>query len=440
MLGFGPRPWQEWRCERSADFPFPDIPIGLKVCWLSCDNRYGLRLLAFARTGCRCSHRFGARAPACRMGEFVTVQTLDFAPAARLRTKSMAAPRLPYRPSNPKHRHPNIGLIACGAITEHHLQAYQAAGYNVVALCDLIRQRAELRRDQFFPKADVYTDYRRILDRGDIEVVDIATHSRERPPIIQDALLAKKHVLSQKPFILDLDAGEKLVALARKQRVKLAVNQNARWAPHFSYIRNAIAEGLIGKIMGVHLSRHWDHNGIKGTRFDEMRHVILYDIAIHWFDILTCFMNGQVAKRVYASSTHALDQDARQPLLAQALVEYDHAQATLAFDANTRIGGQERTYISGTEGSILACESPGAAMEVTLCTAQGKASPKLQGAWWPDGFHGAMGELLCAIEESRQPYNSAENNLRSLALCFAAIKAAAAGKPQVPGKVRRLPA
>jgi predicted dehydrogenase len=308
-----------------------------------------------------------------------------------------------------------------------------------VALCDLIRQRAEQRREQFYPQADVYTDYRKVLDRQDIEVVDIATHPRERYAIIRDALLAKKHVLSQKPFVLDLDAGQKLVELARKQRVKLAVNQNGRWAPHFSYMRNAIAEGLIGKVMGAHLSVHWDYNCIKDTQFDTMRHVVLYDFAIHWFDILTCFMNGQEAQRVHASVTHALYQDAKQALLAQVLVEYDHAQATLAFDANTRYGSQERTYVSGTEGTIMAYSTCGSPLEVKLCTAKGMAIPKLKGAWYPDGFRGTMGELMSAIAENREPANGAESNLRSLALCFAAIKAAETGKAQVPEKVKRLP-
>jgi hypothetical protein len=38
----------------------------------------------------------------------------------------------------------------------------------------------------------------------------------------------------------------------------------------------------------------------------------------------------------------------------------------------------------------------------------------------PDGFWGTMSELLCAIEEKREPRNSARHNLRSLELCFAA--------------------
>ena len=76
---------------------------------------------------------------------------------------------------------------------------------------------------------------------------------------------------------------------------------------------------------------------------------------------------------------------------------------------------------------------------VHLYTERGRATPKLAGAWFPDGFHGTMGELLCAIEEGREPMNSARNNLGSLALCFAAIASASNGEPKVPGEVRRLP-
>jgi hypothetical protein len=50
---------------------------------------------------------------------------------------------------------------------------------------------------------------------------------------------------------------------------------------------------------------------------------------------------------------------------------------------------------------------------------------------------GTMGELLCAIEESREPENSAANNLRSLALCFAALESTRSGRMEIPGNVRQ---
>ena len=63
----------------------------------------------------------------------------------------------------------------------------------------------------------------------------------------------------------------------------------------------------------------------------------------------------------------------------------------------------------------------------------GWRGPRCAGTWFPDGFHGTMGELLRAVEEKREPENSARNNLESLALCFAAIASADRAAPVVPG-------
>jgi hypothetical protein len=57
------------------------------------------------------------------------------------------------------------------------------------------------------------------------------------------------------------------------------------------------------------------------------------------------------------------------------------------------------------------------------------ARPVLTGAWFNDGFAGAMGELLCAIEDNWEPLNSARGNLLSLKLCLAALRSVESGIP-----------
>ena len=353
--------------------------------------------------------------------------------------RKVAAPRLAYEPIDPKRYSPPIGLIGCGGITQSHLKAYKAAGYHVVALCDRNEEKAEARRKEFFPKARIYTDYRELLKRDDIEVVDIATHPSDRVPIVEAALRAKKHVLSQKPFALDLTVGKRLADLADSCGVHLAVNQNGRWSPHFSYLHRAIDAGLIGSVISVHMSVHWNHNWILGTPFEEVRHVVLFDFGIHWFDLVTCFFGKRKPKRVYASMARAVGQRAKPPMLGLAIIEFDGGQASLAFDADTRYGPQDRTYIAGTKGTLTSIGRDLTRQTVTLHTAKGVATPKLKGSWFPDGFHGAMAELLCAIEAKRIPENNARDNLNSLGLCFAAAKSAETGKPQTPGTVLRMP-
>jgi len=367
------------------------------------------------------------------------VQVRTYAGAAGRAQATLPAPDLPYRPRNPRHYRPGIGLIGCGGITAHHLNAYRAAGYNVVALCDYDLPRAEERRKAYYPDAAVYADFREVLRRDDVEVVDIATHPLERVALIEAALTARKHALSQKPFVLDLDTGERLCELAAKQGVKLAINQNGRWAPHVAYLRLAVAAGLLGELTSADLSVHWDHSWVVGTPFDAIDDLVLYDFAIHWFDMLTCYFGAEEPQQVFAAVSRARSQRPRPPMLAHVLVEYSTAQATLSFNAATAVGHHDRTFLVGTQATALS-SGPGLQDQtVQIFTPEGMALPSLAGQWFPDGLHGTMGELLCAIEEGRTPSNNAVDNLRSLALAFAAIGSAHDGQPKRPGEVRRLP-
>ncbi len=350
-----------------------------------------------------------------------------------------AAPELRYKPQDPESYNPAIGLIGCGNITADHLRAYRKAGYRVTALCDVDRARAEMRQKEFYPDAEIFTDYTKLLAQDEIEVVDIATHPPLRPVLVEAAIKAGKHILSQKPYVLDLDVGERLADLADQRGVLLAINQNGRWAPHFSYMRSAVEAGLLGQLTAAHFGVHWDHNWVQGTEFDTVRHLILYDFAIHWFDMLTTLMGNRQPLRVYASFGRSSAQLAKPALLGQALVEYEGAQATLVFDGDTRFGTHDESYLTGTEGTILSQGPDSKHQHLTLHTAEGEVQPKLDGAWFPDGFHGTMGELLRAIEQSRMPSISARNNLRSLALCFAAVASAERHEPVVPGTVRAMP-
>ena len=146
-------------------------------------------------------------------------------------------------------------------------------------------------------------------------------------------------MLSQKPFVLDLDAGERLADLADEKGVVLAVNQNGRWAPHLSWMREAVRAGLIGDVQSCHISIHWDHSWIAGTPFEAIDDLILYDFAIHWFDFLASLI-GDRATSVFATTAPRHGQSVRPPMLAEALVAFDGGQAALLFDGAARFGAR----------------------------------------------------------------------------------------------------
>jgi predicted dehydrogenase len=348
----------------------------------------------------------------------------EYGKAVQHTAQEIPAPKLPYLPPKPKKYNPPIGLIGCGGISEYHLAAYQEMGLNVVALCDVDETRAQQRQATFFPDAEVYAKYEEVIARDDIEVIDAATHPEVRIGIIEAALDARKHVLSQKPFVTDLEVGKRFVALAEKQGVQLAVNQNGRWAPHFSWMRQAVAAGITGPIQNLNVSMQWDHSWMAGTPFDEIHHLILYDFAIHWFDICTALMGDQQHENITASVRSCGKQKPKPPMLAQVMIDYPQAQASLSFNGACSFGQCDTTTLCGEKATIRSTGPSLTEQSLTLYTETGFARPVLEGDWFTNGFQGAIGELLCAIEDGREPNNNARDNLRSLKLCFDAIKSA----------------
>ena len=346
------------------------------------------------------------------------------------------APELDYRPPLPRLR-ARIALIGAGGISGAHLAAYRDAGFDVAVICNRTLAKAVARRDEFFPLAEATDDIGRTLARDDIQVVDLTPHPEVRLAMIETALRAGKHVLSQKPFVTDLDVGARLCDLAEARGLVLAVNQNGRWAPHLAWMRAAVLGGLIGKVQFVDSAIHWDHSWVAGTGFEDIHDLILYDFAVHRFDFLTSLIGGQ-ATSVHAVASRAAVQSIRPPLLAQSSVQFPGGQATLVLDGAARFGSEDRMVITGSCGTLMSRGPDLATQEVWLTTEAGVAQPVLVGNWFKEGFIGTMGALLRAAEDGTVPLNDARRNLQALALVFAAVASTRRGVPVVPGSVRSL--
>ncbi|MFM7188819.1 MAG: Gfo/Idh/MocA family protein, partial [Armatimonadota bacterium] len=242
------------------------------------------------------------------------------------------------------------------------------------------------------------------------------------------------------PFVTDIHVGEELIALAEEKGVMLCVNQNGRFAPHFSYIRELVTSGTLGTITGIHTQIHWNHTWIAGTPFAQMRDIILYDFAIHWFDFVASLLPADADVTVTAFRGAPRDDLSLPALEATAVVEWPGGRATVSFDAGCLYGSGDSTTVIGTDGSVTSTGPDGGTQEVKLNLASGRAKPDLVGKWFNDGFAGTMAELLAASANGRRARNDAQGNLRSLMLCFAAIESADTGKPVRVGTVMRLPA
>lgn len=332
-----------------------------------------------------------------------------------------------YRPSFPPSYRPGLGIIGCGHIVKlAHLPAYTAYGVDVVGVYDSSTEAVDGIQERFPVVGRVFQSVDDLLADPRIEVVDIATHPAVRRGLIERALDAGKHVLSQKPFAVDAVAARALVERAERRGLRLAVNQNGRWAPPWRIATLLVEQGRIGDVCAVtHLFEH-DFDWTVGTQYDEMKHFVLYDFAVHWIDITRCWLHGKairtVSAREYRTPAQAPGQSA--PWGALIVVDYDDGSSAVirSVGVATRRPGNP-FWIHGTEGTIRGSVRKGT--DFVELERDGVVNRyALEGQWLPDGFAGSLAELCSAIAENREPFNSARHNLLSLQMTLAACRSA----------------
>lgn len=330
--------------------------------------------------------------------------------------------RLEHRPSFPDGYRPGIAIVGCGGVVRRgHLPAYEKYGCRVVG----VHSRSEEAASAV--GLPVFRTFDELLAHPEVEIVDVATPPDSRPSLVRRALAAGKHVLSQKPLATDLEEARALVDEADRLSVRLAVNQNARWAPSWRVATLLIQQGAAGDAFSVtHLLEKRFDFVLDSPRLDAMPHFLLFDYCIHWIDISRCWLDGKEPVSVRALEWRTPSQPSASCAPWGGFVAIDYSDGSTVVIRST--GGSAsaprcRFWIHGTEATIRGGVLHGT--DFVELDRRGEISRyPLEGEWWPDGFGGTMAELVSAVAERREPYNSARHNLLSLELTLAACRSA----------------
>ena len=138
-----------------------------------------------------------------------------------------------------------VGGIFNGAHREHYLKDDRL---EVVALCDIIEERAVECRDKFFPDAKVYTDFNELLKDETIDSVDICTPNYLHSIIAVAAFKAGKHVFCEKPDAVNVEEVMKMNDAAKAAGKTLMVMRNNRFTDASKLAKKFIDDGRMGEI------------------------------------------------------------------------------------------------------------------------------------------------------------------------------------------------
>ncbi len=196
-------------------------------------------------------------------------------------------------------------VIGTGFIGPAHIEALQRlGGIQVVAIASREVERAQALAGRFaIPK--VYGEWKEIIDDREIAVIHNCTPNNLHFEINQAAILAGKHVISEKPLTMNSKESAELVKLAAKHGVVNAINFNYRFYPLIQHARAMANKGELGEIYLVHghYLQDWlfydtDYNWRLETEISGASRAVA-DIGSHWCDLVQ-FITGLKINCVFA--------------------------------------------------------------------------------------------------------------------------------------------
>ena len=151
---------------------------------------------------------------------------------------------------------PQIGLIGVGGRGMGISQQAAQLG-DVVAVCDVDLAHAEAAKAAFGGTADVYQDYRKLLERNDVDVIINGTPDHWHTKVNVEACLAGKDIYTEKPLTLTIDEGKILRDVVAKTGRVVQTGTQQRSEKPFQTAVELVRNGRIGTLQQVWVALPW---------------------------------------------------------------------------------------------------------------------------------------------------------------------------------------
>lgn len=253
-----------------------------------------------------------------------------------------------------------FAILGTGIISEWHAAGIEAhPNGKIIAAYNRTARKAE----EFAEKHGCLAidDLHELLERDDIHAVCVCTASGAHAEQSIAALEAGKHVLVEKPMATTLADATAMIEAARDNTLQLGVIFQKRTSPAVQRIRNAVADGVFGKIVfGDAALKYWrnqayyDSGAWRGT-WEMDGGGCTMNQGIHGIDLLLYLMGTEV-ESIYAK-TATVAHDIEVEDIALALLSYANGAYGRIETATAVNPGQENTIeINGTRGSVILVE------------------------------------------------------------------------------------
>ncbi len=262
-----------------------------------------------------------------------------------------------------------IGIIGCGQIAQQHMRTYKNIADAEMVICADINEEAAKRSAEEFGIPEWTTDFRKILERDDIDAVDVCLHNNFHMPATVAGLEAGKNVYCEKPMAGAYVDAHKMLETAKKTGKKLHIQLGTLYSDDCVAAKELIDAGELGTIFhgrssGFRRRGRPYVDGYGTPSFVQKKFAsggALYDMGVYHISLCLFLMGNPEVARVSGKIYQKMDMDAKR----REISNYDVEELGLGFvkfkgDATLDIieswalnlGGLDSPAIIGDKGGV----------------------------------------------------------------------------------------
>ena len=244
----------------------------------------------------------------------------------------------------------NFVVIGYGGMGSYHAKGLikEEDGVNVIGVYDIDEAKTKLANEEGFA---VYNSLDEVLNDQAVEAVLIATPNDSHKELAIKAMKAGKHVVCEKPVMMNTKELEEVMAVAEMENKTFMVHQNRRWDNDFLIIRDLYQTHQIGELFQIE-SRVQGANGIPGDWRHMKQHGggMLLDWGVHLLDQLL-FMVDSPLKTVAADLSFVLGDEVDDGFISY--LTFENGLKAIVEVGTTNFVKLPRWYTRGFEGAAV---------------------------------------------------------------------------------------
>ena len=336
-------------------------------------------------------------------------------------------------------------LIGCGRIATNHVKAVVNNYLEFVAVCDVIPEQMEvllakhgLEKDESIKR---YTDYKKMIEENDIELIGIATESGIHAEIALYCIDHGINVIIEKPIAMSMRDADEIVCRAEEKGVKVSACHQNRFNVAVQEMRKAVEQGRFGKLSHGSIHVRWNRNEGYYTQAPwrgkwASDGGALMNQCIHGIDLLRWMMGGEV-EEVYGATRQQFHDYLEAEDIGMAVVKFKNgAIATIEGTTNVYPKNLEETlYLFGENGTVKLGGTSTNNIDVwnfadeTEADSVNKGLEEATSNVYGNGHTSLYADVIDAIQKNRKPYVDAVAGRNALEMVLAIYKSQKEGKP-----------